>query len=100
MDWAQPRIVASIWWCGDEWCDCTQPVIERITPNREVGYPWIRRETLWSGKFLSCTSEHTEEERDRLQHEPLREECRRIGIPVPGELIRCLGGPDATYWPG
>ena len=89
----QPRVIARIWWCGDDYCDCTKPLIERITPNREAGYPWIRREALWSGKFITDTWQYDRAEREELQYEPLREECRRIGIPVPRELIRHLAGP-------
>jgi predicted DNA-binding protein (UPF0278 family) len=51
--WASTRLEAIIWWCGDDECDCTQPQIDRVTPNLSEGYPWIRRETVWRGTFHS-----------------------------------------------
>ena len=80
--WHDTRLVARIWWCGDEECDCTQPVIERITPNLEAGYPWIRREALWSGEFLTDTWEYDQEQREALQFAPLREARQRLGAPM------------------
>lgn len=53
QEWAQPILEARLWWCEDELCDCYQPQIDRITPNREAGYPWIRREAIWRGTFHS-----------------------------------------------
>jgi len=51
--WAETKVLGQIWHCGDEECDCSQAVIERISPNTDAGYPWIRRERLWEGKFYS-----------------------------------------------
>lgn len=82
-DWQSARIVAQLWWCGDEECDCTQPMIERITPNRRAGYPWILRDTLWEGEFITDTWEYGREEREERQYAPLRAECERIGIAWP-----------------
>lgn len=51
-DWAatyahQPgRIQGRVWWCEDEWCDCTQAKIERI----EGAGPYVYT-TLWEGEF-------------------------------------------------
>ncbi len=84
--WLKPRIVAEIWWCGDDYCDCTEPMIVRITPNLKAGYPWIHREVLWSGEFLTETGGYSPEEIRERQYEPLRRECRRFGIPVPKQL--------------
>jgi hypothetical protein len=78
----ETRLEARIWWCGDDECDCTQPVIERITPNLEAGHPWIRREVLWTGEFLTDTWEYDRAQREALQFAPLREACRRLGVPV------------------
>jgi hypothetical protein len=85
------RLVASIWYCGDEHCDCTQPVIERITPNTQAGYPWIRRETLWSGTFLTDTWQRDEEHQQQFTE--LRDACHRFGVPIPKEAIMRLAGP-------
>lgn len=89
--WLEPQVVASIWWCGDEYCDCTEPVIERISPGTR--YPWVRRERLWEGTFLTDTFSYSWEERERLQYAPLREECHRIGVPIPKQAIMRLSGP-------
>lgn len=51
LEYKKTRIVAEIWNCGDDVCDCNQPQIHRITPNDNCGYPWIKRERLWEGTF-------------------------------------------------
>lgn len=84
--WMTSRLIARLWYCGDEECDCTQPVIERITPNVEAGYPWIKRETLWEGKFLSLTFEYSAWDREETQFAPMREACRQHGVPIPEEV--------------
>ena len=53
-EWAKVWIEAYIWWCGDDICNCTQPKLDRVSPNHHgIGYPWIRRMNLWSGTFVS-----------------------------------------------
>jgi hypothetical protein len=52
------RIVASMWWCGDPVCDCTQPVVERITALGPGDGPPFRFERLWAGTFCSGDTEH------------------------------------------
>lgn len=91
--WLTSRLVAKVWWCGDDYCDCTKPLIERITPNHKGGYPWVHREAVWEGEFLTDTYSYDWEERERLQFGPLREACHRFGIGVPEELIQHLAGP-------
>jgi hypothetical protein len=95
-EWLRPRLVASVWWCGDDYCDCTKPVIERITPNTNAGYPWIQREQLWEGRFLTRTYEYAHEEREELQYAPLRQACHRLGVAVPSEAVMRLAGPVGT----
>ena len=41
-DWLYPHLEARLWWCEDEECDCTQPQIDRITPNTEMFAQLIR----------------------------------------------------------
>lgn len=53
QEWAAGYVVAHIWFCGDEECACYQPRVEQVSPNREAGYPWMRRETLWEGTFVT-----------------------------------------------
>jgi hypothetical protein len=58
-DWAESyepaptrmRIEAYVWYCGDDWCNCSEAVLEEITPNPRVGLPWIERRRLWEGEF-------------------------------------------------
>jgi hypothetical protein len=43
-------IIARVWWCGDDWCDCTQAQITArfcniVVPNAVVLH------TLWRGEF-------------------------------------------------
>lgn len=84
--WLQVRLQARIWWCGDEACDCTEPMIERIKPNLEAGYPWIHRETVWEGEFLTETWIYGPQEREQLQYAPLRAACAQFGVAVPPEI--------------
>lgn len=83
--WEAERIEGLIWWCGDYECDCIQPQILRISPNREAGYPWVRRETLWEGTFVSIggTGYPDGVDYETLQAE-LRAACEKVfGIPEP-----------------
>jgi hypothetical protein len=82
-EWAEPRLVAELWWCGDDWCDCTKPQIVRITPNTDAGYPCVRRELIWEGEFLAETWLYDWDELERMHDAPLREACARFGVPVP-----------------
>jgi hypothetical protein len=81
--WLEKRLEAQMWWCGDDYCDCTQPVIERITPNHQAGYPWVHRERVWEGEFLTSTEQYSAEEREALQFAPLREACQQFGVTIP-----------------
>lgn len=76
-DWQKTWLVAGIWWCGDEVCDCTQPIVERVTPNTDAGYPWVRRERIWEGQFCS---EATDGETIG-QWKELREAMQKYQIP-------------------
>ncbi len=95
--WNTERVVAEMWWCGDAVCDCTQPIIDRITPNRDAGYPWIRRERLWDGSFHSNA---TPEEILAQWAELLGARERFGAVPrwrpesVPPELRDSAGAPD------
>lgn len=71
--WEHPKIVGEMWSCEDDYCDCHQPQIDRITPNREAGFPWIKRERLWTGTFK------TDGEMDGLWEE-LKAACAEHGL--------------------
>ena len=61
--------IAYIWWCGDDWCDCTQPVVENVQPNLKGGIPGVvTRERVWSGTFHSAASaEESKKQRHELE---------------------------------
>ena len=65
MPWGEERIIGRVWWCQDETCDCTQALIEKITPNFEAGPPWIIRERLWSGTFYTNSWERPWKDRKK-----------------------------------
>ena len=54
--WLCRKLVGYIWDCEDPYCECTRPVIEEITPNLELGYPWIHRKRVWEGSFHNQAS--------------------------------------------
>lgn len=76
-DWRATRLHAYVWWCGDEACDCRQPVIELRTPNLAAGYPYDRITSVWKGTF---TSGGWPEGHDLYAE--LAAECERRGIPL------------------
>ena len=57
LPWGSEYLLARVWYCGDEVCDCSQAQVERIGPNRVAGPPWITRETVWQGEFHSWSWE-------------------------------------------
>lgn len=80
-EWETERVLAHMWWCGDEYCNCFLPIIERITPNHVLGFPCIKREFIWEGSFISQPS--TEDYAQMA--EELRQACLEHGVPVPEE---------------
>ncbi len=77
VHWRSTKLVSYIWFCGDDICYCTQPVIERVTPNLSAGYPWIKHERLWEGEFTSGPNE------DRSHEIPaLKKVAKKFGIPT------------------
>lgn len=71
-NWGASYVYADVWWCGDYHCDCTQPQIEIIRPNRKAGRPWIEREVIWSGTFRSWSSDEHPGDADRELADALR----------------------------
>ena len=72
--WKTPWIVASMWHCVDEECNCYQPQIDLVTPG--VGYPWVKRYEIWRGTFIS---DPYPDERMKQQDE-LREAAAKFKI--------------------
>lgn len=52
-----PRIVADVWWCQDEVCDCTQARIYILSKPNLYHY-----EMLWEGTFVCEEGEISERE--------------------------------------
>lgn len=55
IDWALDvpafgELHAHIWWCGDDWCDCTQARIVHII-QRSPGGGWMNTRTVWEGQY-------------------------------------------------
>lgn len=75
---SQAKLHAYRWWCGDEICDCTQYVIERLTPR--LAPSWFHDiERLWEGKFVTASYELEQVERATLLRE-FRNAARRHAI--------------------
>ncbi len=75
---SKTRVIAYMWYCGDD-CNCSEPIVERVTPNLEVGYPWVRRENLWSGDFRSDASlEESEKQKQELKEAAVRFEAELL----------------------
>ena len=51
-EWQKEWLIAELWNCGDI-CNCYNPQITKISPNRKAGYPWVIREQVWEGDFIS-----------------------------------------------
>ena len=84
-DWDTEYLIATIWHCGDPECDCLQPQIQRVSPNRKAGPPWVYRETIWEGTFVSVGyGDWPEGVTDETLIEELKEACK--------------AHPDAVWW--
>jgi hypothetical protein len=46
------RTVGEVWWCGDDYCDCTQAQIVEIYRNKVV-QPGVVRIAIWQGAFFT-----------------------------------------------
>ena len=83
QEWESGYVVAYVWYCGDEECACYQPVIQQVSPNREAGYPWVRREALWSGTWVT-TAGIWGEWPDGVTYDSLVEELKQAAKDYPG----------------
>ncbi len=73
-NWEAPRMEAYMWWCGSDHCDCQQPRIDYITPDRRGGFPRVNRQNVWSGTY-DCDGEEMD-----LQFIELEQTAGRFGI--------------------
>ena len=79
-------IVAEVWWCGDEVCDCTQAQITARYANVKAGGNWIVPRVLWTGTFFPEGQSGAEAELDAMRVEVEATEpemASRITWPVP-----------------
>lgn len=55
----ESHVIGSVWWCGDEHCDCTQAQIDRVTMRAMGPYAGVvyDREAVWRGTFYSYSNE-------------------------------------------
>lgn len=83
---ALERIADALEQANAEDCDCIQPRIERITPNREAGYPWIRREVVWEGTFVCVDSGYPEGVTYETLEDELRAACQEFRIEYPEKV--------------
>ena len=68
------RLVAYVWWCGDEWCDCYQPIIQahhracrHLTIHGEE-FHRVEGPYLWQGEFETDGGEGVREELEATLH--------------------------------
>lgn len=54
-------IIAHVWWCGDDYCDCTQAQITARFHNVVVPHALVLR-TLWEGEFHTDSEPGAEDE--------------------------------------
>jgi hypothetical protein len=78
------KLEAFVWWCYDEVCDCSQAVIERVTPR--VDALWPKRERIWEGTFF------TEGEGSAETRAELIVAAARYGIKLEGREGYTLSG--------
>jgi len=78
---------AFMWYCGDEVCECSQPVVEQYTYRSDYlgRRKLIDRKRLWEGTFRAGADAGESE----AQRRELVAECERRGLPVP-EVVRRL----------
>jgi hypothetical protein len=69
------------WWCQDEICDCTQPVIEEVMPS-DGAWPGPRAKVVdvERGPMIGPTHSSDTEEREE-QRQWAIDACARHGIP-------------------
>jgi hypothetical protein len=67
-----------MWYCGDDVCDCHQPIIERARDDEETAKTGDRFERVWSGEFHSTP---TVQELQSMW-KSLKDECSKRNVPI------------------
>lgn len=75
-DWALTapetgELYAYVWWCGDEYCDCTQAQIVHIIERNQYG-GWRESRVIWNGTYA------TEGDWEVAPNTELNREARRL----------------------
>lgn len=74
--WSQQRIVVRLWRCGAK-CDCVRPEIIEVSPDRNLGYPWVINRQIWAGILVINPDDRSLDE----ARSQLREATERFGLP-------------------
>lgn len=79
-DWRVPKLVASMWHCGDEVCNCFEPQIDLVLPG--MAFPLVQRFKVWRGTF------HSDPDFEEMQamRSELMEGSVKFGIPMDEEF--------------
>lgn len=79
-EWRIPKLVATMWHCGDDVCNCWQPQIDLVLPGFQ--FPVIQRFEVWRGTFIS----DPEFKEMQAMRKELAEEAAKLGIPMDEEF--------------
>ena len=67
-------LVGYVWYCGDDWCGCTQAKISRRTRNK-AGYPNLQ--LVWEGEFYTDHEQGATTELNRTA-QAMRRKCHDL----------------------
>ena len=56
-----------MWWCGDEECDCTKPIVEIRSLERPLSPGWESPERIAEGPFVNYSGGYPEPEELKAQ---------------------------------
>lgn len=80
-----PLLVARLWWCEDEVCDCTQYIIERVSQN-PLDRRFFHRSRLWEGEFVSEGAGWADEGQQERRRQAYRVAAAEFGIELNEDL--------------
>ncbi len=78
--WGKTWLRAFMWYCGDDVCNCSQPKIIKQSPNWNMGYPWVRQDSVWEGTFRSDGEDY------ELLVQELKDAAARYDIPLTDDI--------------
>ena len=68
-----PEVFVYMWWCGDDYCDCTQPIVEIRSTEIPFSFGWTAPTRIAEGPFLSQGYGAAEPEEIKAQKKWLRD---------------------------